>query len=55
MTIDFDNDKDGVAESSLACAPSSGCISSTSLVPYIEDAFNVDMRLEPEPEPEPEP
>ena len=57
MTIGFDNDKDGVAESSLdLCAVVKGCMStSTSLVPYIEDAFNVDMSLEPEPEPEPKP
>jgi len=47
MTIGFDNDNDGVAESSLAlCAVVKGCMStSTSLVPYIEDAFNVDMSV----------
>ena len=57
MTIGFDNDKDGMAESSLdLCAVVKGCMStSTSLVPYIEDAFNVDMSLEPEPGPGPGP
>jgi hypothetical protein len=47
MTFGFDNDNDGVVESSLAlCAVVKGCMAdSTSLVPYIENAFNVDLSV----------
>ena len=47
LTFGFDNDNDGVAESSLAlCAVIKGCMAnSTSLVPYIENAFNVDLSV----------
>ena len=47
LTFGFDNDKDGVAESSLAlCAIVKGCMAnSTSLVPYIENAFEVDLSV----------
>merc|ERR1719272_1691774 len=47
MTFGFDNNNDGVAESSLAlCAVVKGCMgNSTSLVPYIENSFNVDLSV----------
>jgi len=47
LTFGFDNDNDGVAESSLAlCAVVKGCMgNSTSLVPYIENSFNVDLSV----------